>query len=299
MRAIPFLCSIVSVLLAGSGSLASSRLEVRVEGVPASRPFAQQLVEQSQRVYEEARPWFEVELESPVTVEWVTDDAVLRRRGGEPGTVAGLANPGENRIVLVASALTRPDRVRGVLLHEFCHLLFARATERAAVEPPRWLNEGTAMWRSGEWDLGLEWRGNRANLLADALAAGTVLPLETLDASFPRGPFFRVAYAQSLSFVQWLVQRGGEGEFRRFLRRLDDDLDPEPAFAEVYGLSLAEAESKWLRSLGKRGWLAFLPSAGTLFTGLWAVLGVLVVVKFVRTRLRLRAAGDGLEEGEG
>lgn len=271
----------------------ASELEVRVAGAPPE--LARRLVAGTVRAYEEARPWFETELGSPVLVEWVTDDATLRRRGGDPGSVSGLAIPSENRVVLVAGALQRPSRIHGVLVHELCHLLFAAATSGAEVAPPRWLDEGIAMWRSGEWDLGSPWQSTRSDLLADAAAAGSVVPLAELDASFPTGPFFHVAYAQSLAFVEWLVRRDGEEALREWLRRLDQDLDPEPSFAGVYGLPLADAEAAWRRTLERGGWLRLLPSGATLFTLMFVVLGLLVVVKFVRMRLQLRRADEGWE----
>jgi hypothetical protein len=181
--------------------------------------------------------------------------------------------------------------------HELCHLLFAKATARAAVLPPRWLNEGIAMWRSGEWDLGLEWRSRDSSLLTDAAAAGSLVPFRELDSSFPRGPFFHVAYAQSLSFVEWLVKRGGAAELRRFVQRLDDDLDPEPAFLEVWGLSIEDAEEEWRKSLGRSGWFRLLPSSGTLVTMIWAVMGLLVIGKFIETRIRMRRAEEELGDG--
>jgi hypothetical protein len=294
-RLVPFFVSIL--ITASETSEARGELDIVVEGLAPSSGLARQLATETRDSYLEARVWFGVELRSPVIVEWLTDVEDLRRHGVEPRSVAGLAKPSQGRILLVGPALTRPARRRGVLLHELIHLLFAEATASAEVLPPRWLDEGVAMWRSGEWDLGLEWRANHADLLADAAAAGSVVPLRELDSSFPSGPFFHVAYAQSLSFVEWLLHREGEEGLRRLLHLLGEDLDPEPAFLQVYGIPLDEAEEAWRRSL-ERGRLSFLPSARTIFTLLWGMLGLLLIVKFIRTRLQLRQTRDELEEWE-
>lgn len=241
-----------------------------------------------------AAAWFGTGLEGRVTVRWVTEPEAMRRHGvGRPETVAGLAVPDSNLVVLYAPALAAgSSRLGSVLLHELCHLFFAQATAGAEVLPPRWLNEGIAMRISGDWDLGLRWRANQDALLRDALAAGSVMPFEELDASFPDGAFFPLAYAQSLSFVEWMVRRKGDEGLRELLRLLDQDLDPEPAFERVYGIPIAEAAGRWRESVTGGGWLGRLPSARTLVGLLWIAVGLLMVAKYVRTRIQLRRARD-------
>jgi hypothetical protein len=264
----------------------------RLEGFPPGAEAG--LRAEAAAAYARARQWFGVELRGPVTIRWVRDAAEIRRLGvSSPGAVAGLALPESRLVALYAPALAaRPGRVRPVLLHEICHLFFAEATARAELLPPRWLNEGIAMWISGDWDLGMDWRSGQDALLRDAMAAGGVLPFAELDVTFPDGPFFHVAYAQSLSFVEWMVRQGGETSLQRLLRLLDEDLDPEPAFAQVYGTSLPEAEEAWRDEIGGPGLLRRIPSAGTLITFLWIALALLVVARFVRTRIQLRRAPD-------
>jgi hypothetical protein len=176
------------------------------------------------------------------------------------------------------------------------HLFIARSTEGATLLPPRWLNEGIAMWVSGEWDLGADWSTRRSALLRDALAAGGAPSLRELEGSFPEGPFFDVAYAQSQSFTEWMVGRRGEEGLRELLRRLDRDEEPERAFARVYGLTLEAAEAEWRESFGGPGWFRFVPSATTIVASVWTALALLMIVKWVRVRLQLRSAPD--DEGD-
>jgi hypothetical protein len=204
--------------------------------------------------------------------------------------------PSQRRILLFAPALApHPDRVPTVLLHEFCHLFFARATAGAEVEPPKWLDEGMATWLSGDWDLGLAYRGDHERILLDATAAGTLIPFRRLDARFPSGPFFQLAYAQSRSFVEWLAARDEERALRRFLELLDRDLDPEPAFAQAFGLSMEDAEKGWKRGLGRGGPLRFLPSGRSLFAFGSVLAAVLVLVRWVRVRRQLHRMKDESE----
>jgi hypothetical protein len=243
-------------------------------------------------------PWFGRGLEGPVTIAWVEDPAEFRRRTGiDPATVGGVARPATNEIFLNARTFdTRPERIRSVLHHELCHLLFAAATAGAQVEPPRWLNEGVAMWRSGEWDLGFEQARRHADVLRDASAAGNLLSLEALDGSFPGGPFFALAYAQSISFVEWMLARGGEESLRAYLSRLDADEDPSPAFAAVYGIPLEEAEEEWRSAVGG-GALGRIPSGPALFGAFTTLFALALVVRWSVRRWRTaRARGPDDDE---
>jgi hypothetical protein len=171
-----------------------------------------------------------------------------------------------------------------------CHLLLASRTSHAELAPPRWLDEGLAMWISGTWDLGLDWRADDSSLLADAAAAGSLLPLKELESSFPQGPFFHVAYAQSHSFVTWLVERGGDDGLRRLLRRLASDVDLGPAFESTYDISLEGAEREWRATLEPRGIFSRIPSAQAMAAFGSVAAGLLIAVRFVQVRRRLARA---------
>jgi hypothetical protein len=266
--------------------------EIRFVGFPEGLEAAAR--EECRAAYEQAEDWFGTALPGPVTVRWSEDPDELRRRGiRDPGSVAGLADADAGLILLSAAALAaRPDRLHPVLLHELAHLFFAGATDGAQVLPPRWLNEGIAMLVSGEWDLGADWQASRASLLRDALAAGGPPPLRELDVRFPEGPHFHVAYAQSLSFTEWMVRRRGENGLRELLLRLDRDEDLDPAFQHVYGLALEDAERAWKEDVGGPAWIRRVPSADTIVASLWAMLALLMVAKWVRVRLQLRNARD-------
>lgn len=287
------------VLAAAAGPAAAEPPDIRYVGFPEGLEAVAR--EECELAYEQAAEWFGMELGTPVTVRWAEDSDELRRRGiSDPGTVAGLADADAGLILLSAGALAaRPDRLHPVLLHEVAHLFVARATEGAAVLPPRWLNEGIAMLVSGEWDLGADWQSNRASLLRDALAAGGAPSLREIEVGFPEGPFFHVAYAQSLSFTEWMVHRRGEDGLRELLRLLDRDQDLDPAFQHVYGLTLEDAERDWKEDVGGPAWLRRVPSANTIVASLWALLAVLMIAKWVRVRLQLRNARDDDDEPPG
>ncbi len=294
MRTLPAaLVALVLALRCAAAAPAPAAPPVFLLGVPSSSGLHTLLRDETARAHADAAAYFGCALEEPVTVAWADDaDAFRRIAGREPGPIAGVAFAPERRVVLFAPALqSRPDRIVSVLRHEMWHLMFHRATARATVAPPHWLDEGIATWRSGEWELDHDLVRDR-NVLRDAAAAGTLFRFEELDVRFPEGARMALAYAQSAAFAEWLAGQGGEDRLPELLRALDRDLDPDPAFRAVFGRGLADLEAEWRREVRPGGLGALLPSIGTL--GIWAgvVLGVLVISAYFRKRRRMADLPD-------
>ncbi len=266
---------------------------VFLEGVPQESGLATLLRTESVRAHEEMSAWYGVSLDRPLTVRWIVEGEEMERRTGiEAGGVAGAARADRNEILLFAPALvSRPERIVPVLRHEMSHLVFARATSAAELEPPRWLDEGIAMWRSGEWDLDLAVRRDRAAWLRDAAAAGQLFAFEELDGRFPRGPRLPLAYAQSASFVDWLDRRSGGEVLRRFIADLGRDADLEVAARAAFGASLETLESEWREDVAG-GFLGRLPSEGALLSAACGLFALLLVATWVRKRRKLRRLPD-------
>jgi hypothetical protein len=294
MRSLRFLLYLTLILSGAAQAAAPSGFRVNIEGLDESAQLRLVLEREAASAEEHASSWFGSSLQAPVTLEWATRSDELHRRGWNGSqTIAGLAVPSESRIVLFAPALaSRPDRMRSVLLHEVVHLHVHASTVNAELSPPRWLDEGLAMWISGTWDLGFDWRANDSSLLTDAAAARTLLPFEDLDASFPAGPFFALAYAQSHSFISWIVEHHGEESLRAILRGLDRNLELDASFATATGRGFSDAEREWRHSIERRGPLGFLPSAQTLWVAGSVLVGMLMLVRFVQIRRRLARPED-------
>ncbi|MFN8178667.1 MAG: peptidase MA family metallohydrolase [bacterium] len=264
-----------------------------VEGAPLQSGLRSLLLQEATSAHEEGARWFGVEVQTPITIRWVTDGQELRRRTGrEPGTIAGAAVPAKGEIVLFAPALmSSPNRIGSVMRHEMCHLLLAQATSHATVEAPRWLDEGIATWRSEEWDLTLAPRRDQAGWIRDAAAAGHLFSFEALDARFPDGALQSLAYAESASFVEWLARRDGERRLKLFLRALDRDEDPEVAIRSTWGADLPTLEREWRKEVAG-GPLSRVPTLATLTQAAGFLLGILVVVAWVRRRRRMSLLPD-------
>ena len=134
------------------------------------------------------------------------------------------------------------DNLRHILYHEYAHLLI-HALARNQV--PLWLNEGLAQWAAGEKSRHLEIR----------LAQGEkLLPFVRLEKSFAglseiEAP---LAYAQSLSLTNFLVERFGEARIIEVLPRLGAGMNFQVAAAEIlapWDGSFNELVQEWQKTL--------------------------------------------------
>jgi tetratricopeptide (TPR) repeat protein len=130
----------------------------------------------------------------------------------------------DGKIRIPVGGLTGMDEnLRRILYHEYAHVLI-RALARNHV--PFWLNEGLAQWAAGE----------TTAHLAQRLAQGEkLLPFDRLEKSFAglSATEASLAYAQSLSLTNFLVERFGEAQIITVLSRLGTGTNFQVAAAEI------------------------------------------------------------------
>jgi len=174
----------------------------------------------------------------PITVVLKTGERLSEE--GVPLWADGI-NDGEIRVPVQGLAAPTPRLLR-VLRHELAHSFIAA---RTGGNCPVWLQEGISQWLEGG-DPGRE----DARLAALARKAALV-PLVTLE-----GPFdslgatdAAVAYAQSLSAVNFILVRSGEAGLVRVLSALGDRMPSEEAIPVALALSYPELQKAWTDSL--------------------------------------------------
>jgi hypothetical protein len=145
----------------------------------------------------------------------------------------------------IAASETESSWAREVVAHEVTHHVFEQATRNPYHQPPTWLNEGLAVFVAEGGPQG------RAAELRVAVQHGAVLPLEALTEAFPRvsGPF-SLAYAESVSAVDFLLQRYGHGAVADLARLCRAGASDDEAFEAVTGGTLAEFDAAWLDHIG-------------------------------------------------
>jgi hypothetical protein len=183
--------------------------------------------------------------------------------------IAGHADPALGVVMVVIGPgaeqnLTMEQRIP----HELMHVMLYRALSAGYTNIPAWLNEGMAtlveMHPNTEYD----------RVLKDAASGNTLIPLNTLCASFPADTAQAfLAYAESRSFTNYLKQTYGSSGLLKLATSYADGADCDRGTELAFGLPLSNLEAKWRSSiLGQNAWLPALQNMTPYLVLLCAVL---------------------------
>jgi tetratricopeptide (TPR) repeat protein len=159
---------------------------------------------------------------------------------------AGAINDGKLRIPIRGVAVINPELAR-VLKHELTHSFLGSL---AGGRCPTWLNEGMAQMMEPRNS------SNFAQPLAALFQQRKEIPFAVLEHSFIRFSDVeaRVAYAESLSAVDYLRERYGMGEVLRMLRNIGSGVEPELALRKSTGMdysAFAQRVGEYLAKVGE------------------------------------------------
>ena len=160
--------------------------------------------------------------------------------------VGGQAHPSIRTLFgLIEPRQIGSDWIEELITHELVHLVFHEAVDNPYQYPPRWLNEGLAVYVSRGYT-----EGDRLQV-GGAARAGTIIPLEGLGGNFPtRTTRSGLAYAESVSAVGFFVETYGEEQLVKLITSFADGTGPNEAFIAATGDDLATFDEAWLDSLG-------------------------------------------------
>ena len=175
-----------------------------------------------------------------------------------PGTrenVGGEAIAGIRTLfALITPADINASWVGIVIPHELTHLVFDTAVRNPYHFPPRWLNEGLAVY------LAQGYGGSDTTTVRSAVSAGTLMPLASLTGQFPTTrDRFGLAYAESVAAVDFLVRQKGEAALVGLIRSYANGVTDDEAFTAALGLDVAAFDAAWRSSLGARDPVAYGP----------------------------------------
>jgi hypothetical protein len=208
-----------------------------------------------------------------------------------PAYAVGVAYPARGLIILsvVAPGTWLPPDLENVFAHELSHVALYRAVDGQAL--PLWFMEGMAVYQAREQNV------ERIRTLWEASVAGGVLPLSELSGHFPSATHeVNLAYAQSADLVNHLLRDPEDREqLGELLARVRGGKPFELALLGAYRFDLATLERDWRHSLRERFQLWPLLVSGT---AIWAAIGVLAVVAFVRRRKQHREKLQGWAKEE-
>jgi len=166
-----------------------------------------------------------------------------------PGTrehVGGQANPAIRTMVgNISAAEVESDWVDTLVTHELTHIVFADATDNPYHFPPRWLNEGLAVYLAEGYGV-----GDRSQV-ADAAGSGQLIPLAGIVGFFPTSyERFSLAYAESVSAVDYFMRTFGQDKLVQLITSYRDGVTDDEAFLAATGADFAAFDDAWIAAQG-------------------------------------------------
>jgi hypothetical protein len=197
---------------------------------------------------------------------------------------------GRHQIHLVVGEITRMgSALPGVVRHELVHELLDQYVFPNGRHLPRWFHEGLAQHLAGDTYL----RASEDDLVWGA-GLRRLLLFGELRAHFPADSgSLRLAYAQSYSYVSWLVWRFGLAELLAAARAADDTTSFEAALVGRTGRTTLQLEEAWRHHVvhgSGATWRVLLEQCFSYC--LLALLPILVIALIRRLRAEERAARE-------
>jgi Peptidase MA superfamily len=221
---------------------------VRVHWVEGGDTFGRQALAIAEKAVGDAARLLGVTESQPIDFYVYTDRQAFYDVLG-PGArenVGAAAFP-DIRSVFANITTTNPDDpIVGIYIpHELTHIVFGDATSNPYHEPLHWLNEGLAVYLSQGFD------GGSRDDVATAVADHTLMPLTSLSGQFPtQGDRFALAYAESVSAVDFLVRHYGRDALVKLIRTYANGVGDDEAFQAGIGTDQAGFEAAWLDDVG-------------------------------------------------
>jgi hypothetical protein len=279
---------------AEAGFEALRRGPITVLHAPADRGFALAVAGKAASHHERIRRDLGLRREVEVALLLLTGESPAAAREEWkrrlPPWLAGAAVARDQFIALRVQPGQTPGDLDPLLAHELTHVILKADFPRSA-DWPVWFQEGLAMRASGTEGL------QHFSTLSVAALRGRLLPLASLRHRFPGNEAeSRLAYAESYSFLAFVIGRRGQESFERLMRELRREPFDE-AFPNVYGAGVSTLEEAWLRWVNRR--YAWIPAVtgGTAFSALMLFL-FFVALGVRRRKSRLLREGWEREELE-
>ena len=161
--------------------------------------------------------------------------------------VAGLASPDLMVVAVTISQQTNRDlEIKREIPHELMHIYLYVLMGEQYNNIPVWLNEGLAS------SMELIPNPDYDYILKDAFESKTLIPISDLCSSFPGDSSnFLLAYAESTSFVRYLISNTNPIGIQALLGAYKKNPDCLGSFKNGLGTTLFEAEREWRRETFK------------------------------------------------
>ncbi len=221
---------------------------VRVHWYQGDEAFGQRALEIGEKAVEKAAALLGVTETEPVDFFIYADQKSFYDALG-PATRENVGGQADSEIRTLF-ALIQPSEindawVEAVIPHELTHLVFNTAVENPYHFPPRWLNEGLAVYESEGFK-----SADRSDVVR-AAKDGSLIPLTGLTGQFPTtADRFRLAYSESVSAVDFLVRTYGQDALVGLITSYKDGRTDDEAFQTATGVTMSGFSDAWLADYG-------------------------------------------------
>lgn len=221
---------------------------VRVHWYAGTRDFAERALRIGEDAVAETAVLLGVTEDQPIDFFIYGDQASFYDALG-PGTrenVGGQANAEIRTLFALIGPSEIDDPWVGVVVpHELVHLVFDTAVKNPYHFPPRWLNEGLAVYLSQSYN-----QSDRS-AVEDAVRGDQLIPLDGLVGQFPTtADGFYLAYAESVSAVDFFIRTHGQAALIALISSYADGRTDDEAFQAAVGQDVAALNAAWLEDLG-------------------------------------------------
>lgn len=221
---------------------------IRVHWHEGGAAFGRRALEIGEAAIAETTELLGVTEDEPIDFFIYADPAAFREALG-PDTrenVGGQANADIRTLfALIPSSQIDDPWVATVVPHELVHLVFDTAVSNPYHFPPRWLNEGLAVYLSQGYD------ASDRRAVETAAEDGTLIPLDGLAGQFPTSAQqFFLAYAESVSAVDYFIRTHDQDALVALISSYADGRTDDEAFRDAIGMDAAAFDAAWLADLG-------------------------------------------------
>ena len=193
-----------------------------------------------------------------------------------PDWSSGAALPA-HRVMVLKSHEVNQD-IHKIAIHELTHLLIDQATHSKPI--PRWLNEGLAVYFSGEKNFA------STSLISKALMTQSIIDLSDIDyvLTFHKSKA-QLAYQESYLAVKYLIETYGLESVRNIIKQIALTNDYDAAFTSAIGMDMYNFEYEWFQYVQDNYRWHFLADFEIY---LWMSMPLLFIVIFIIIRIRNR-----------
>jgi len=128
-----------------------------------------------------------------------------------------------------------------VVPHELTHIVFSDITDNPYHSPPRWLNEGLAVYLSEGYG------SDNRQLVSRAAKDGSLVPLPALAGYFALDQArIYLSYAESVSAVDFMVRKYGKSAIQKLVKAYGSGATDDEAFTAALGVDTSSFNKAWL-----------------------------------------------------